>query len=142
MKHQDPVADGWKPLNIDGFMELLGPLLRSTRPEDKNTYGFQTTDRHKNHIGLVHGGVLMSLLDQVLSIVAWNAADRQPTVTVQMDTKFMGAVRSGDFLEIRASIQHATRSLMFVDAAISSGHAPIASTSTIVKISSTTRHSK
>ncbi len=117
-------------------MGQIGPLLRSTGFEDQNTYGFQTNDGHRNHIDLVHGGVLTSLLDQVAAIVAWNAADRQPTVTVQMDTRFLGAARAGDFLETRATIRHSTRSLIFVDAEITSGNGPVASASAIMKISS------
>jgi uncharacterized protein (TIGR00369 family) len=131
---QDIAPNGWKPVKAAGFMELIGPLLRSTSLDDKNTFGLQTNDRHKNHIGLVHGGVLTSLLDQVLAIVAWNAVDRQPTVTVQMDTKFLSAARSGDFLEVRATVRHATRSLIFVDAALSCATGPIASASAVMKI--------
>lgn len=135
MTLQGSTLDGWKPVKTAGFMELIGPLLRSTRIDDKNTYGLQTNDRHKNHIGLVHGGVLTSLLDQVVAIVAWNAADRAPTVTIQMDTQFLGAAKSGDFLETRATVRHATRSLMFVDAEIVCATGPIASASAIMKIS-------
>ena len=125
----------WKPLSIDGFMGVVGPLLRAKSLDAKNTYGLQTTDVHKNHIGLVHGGVLTSLLDQVLAMVAWNAADRQPVVTVQMDTRFLGAARAGDFLEARAAIRHATKSLMFLDAEITGAGEPVASASAIMKIS-------
>lgn len=135
MTRQDIAPEGWKPVEAAGFMALIGPLLRSTNLEDRTTYGLQTDARHKNRIGLVHGGVLTSLLDQVVAIVAWNAADRQPTVTVQMDTQFLGTARAGDFLETRATVRHATRSLMFVDAEISCATGPIASASAIMKIS-------
>ncbi|MFW2544968.1 PaaI family thioesterase [Primorskyibacter sp. 2E107] len=138
MTDQDIPPDGWKPIRIEGFMGQIGPLLRSTRIEDRNTYGLQTNEGHKNHIGLVHGGVLTSLLDQVIALVAWNSADRQPTVTVQMDTRFLGAARAGDFLETRATIRHGTRSLIFVDADITSANGPVASASAIMKISSQT----
>lgn len=136
MTNQSRVPDGWKPVRIEGFMGQIGPLLRSTRLENRNTYGLQTDDGHKNHIGLVHGGVLTSLLDQVIAIIAWNAADRQPTVTVQMDTRFLQAARAGDFLETRAKIRHSTRSLIFVDADITSANGQVASASAILKISS------
>jgi uncharacterized protein (TIGR00369 family) len=132
---QNIAPDGWKPVKAGGFMEMVGPLLRSTAMDDRNTYGLQTTDRHKNHNGLVHGGVLTGLLDQVLAITAWNAADRQPTVTLQMDTRFLTAARSGEFLEVRAAIRHATRSLLFVDAEITNTKGPVASASAIMKIS-------
>ncbi len=135
MTEIDTAPDGWRIVRTDGFMALIGPLLRSSEPEDKKLYGLQTTDRHRNHIGLVHGGVLTSLLDQVIAIEAWNAADRQPTVTVQMDTRFLGAAKAGDFLEVRPAIRHATRSMMFVDAEIVCGGVPIAGATAIMKIS-------
>lgn len=116
-------------------MEKIGPLLRSTSVEDKHIYGLQTSDDHQNHIGLIHGGVVTSLLDQVIALVAWNAADRQPIVTLQMDTRFLGSARSGDFLETRATIQHATRSLMFIDAEVSCSNRQVASATAIMKIS-------
>lgn len=131
----DKVPEGWKAVRIGGFMGKIGPLLRSTQIDEKNIYGLQTTDDHKNHIGLIHGGVLTSLLDQVVALVAWNAADRQPTVTVQMDTQFLGSARSGDFLKARANIRHSTRSLVFVDAEISCSDGLVACASAIMKIS-------
>lgn len=124
----------WRVVRTDGFMSLMGPLLRSTLLEERNTFGLQTNETHQNHIGIVHGGVLTSLLDQAIAIVAWNAADRQPTITVQMDTRFLGAAKVGDFLQIRPKIRHATRSLMFVDAEITTENAMIASASAIMKI--------
>ncbi|KMK68538.1 PaaI family thioesterase [Puniceibacterium sp. IMCC21224] len=138
MTHTDTAPKTWRELKIDGFVALIGPLLRSTRFESDNTYGLQTQDKHKNQIGIVHGGVLSSLLDQVIAITAWNAVDRQPTVTVQMDTRFLGAAMAGDFLEIRATIRHATRSLVFVDADITCGTKMIASATAVMKISKPT----
>lgn len=135
MNTSNIALDGWRDLKIDGFMNHIGPLLRSMLPNEKNTYGLQTQEQHKNHIGLVHGGVLTSLLDQAIAITAWNVADRQPTVTVQMDTRFLGAAKAGDFLEVRAKIRQATRSFIFVDADITCGDKAIASASAVMKIS-------
>ena len=120
--------DGWRALKIDGFMALIGPLLRSAQTAQKHSYALQTNETHKNHLGIVHGGVITSLS-------AWNAADRRPTVTVQMETRFLGAARVGDFLEIRPVIRQATRSLIFVDADITCGDKAIASASAVMKIS-------
>ncbi|MGO4915718.1 PaaI family thioesterase [Pseudogemmobacter sp. W21_MBD1_M6] len=133
---QNDIAPGdWRELKIDGFVALIGPLLRSTHPDERNIYGLQTHQKHENHIGIIHGGVLTGILDQVIAITAWNAADRHPTVTVQMETRFFGAARVGDFLEIRPSIRHATHSLIFVDADITCGAKIIASASSVMKIS-------
>lgn len=131
----DSPPEGWSPVEIAGFMGLIGPLLRPTQNDQKDRYALLATKAHTNPIGLVHGGVLTSLLDQVMAVVAWNAADRQPTVTIQMDTRFLGAARAGDLLETRATIQRATRSLIFVDAEITSAAQPVASATAIMKIS-------
>lgn len=129
--------EGWRELKIDGFMALIGPLLRASATDQEHSYALQTNESHKNHLGIVHGGVITSLMDQVIAISAWNAADRQPTVTVQMETRFLGVARVGDFLTIQPSIRQTTRSLMFVDADITCDGRPIASASAVMKISKT-----
>lgn len=135
MSDADTTPAPWRALKLDGFIGLIGPLLRSTRPHERAVFALQTRDAHGNAIGLIHGGVLSSLLDQVIALTAWDASDRSPTVTVQMDTRFLGAARPGDFLEARARISHTTGALLFVDADVTCGPKPIASASAIMKIS-------
>lgn len=132
-----PVPPGWRIVQADGFVAHIGPLLCANAGGERKVFALQTTDLHSNHIGLVHGGVLTSLLDQAIAIVAWNAADRQPVVTIQMDTRFLAAVRAGELLEVRPRIRHATRSLMFVDADLTCGSTTVAVASAIMKITST-----
>lgn len=125
----------WHALNIEGFMALIGPLLRLKKSDGTTVYALQTTEQHKNAMGLVHGGVITSLLDQTIAVEAWNAADRQPTVTVHMDTRFLSPAKVGDFLEARVKIRHTTRTMMFVDAEIGCGSAVVASATAIMKTS-------
>lgn len=133
MREEEVSPEGWKPINVKGFINEIGPLLRPLERGEEEVYAMQAEARHLNPLGLVHGGVLTSLLDQAVALVAWNACDRKPTVTVQMDTRFLGAARAGDFLATRASLRHATRSLLFVDASVSAGGAPVAAASAILK---------
>nr|WP_323782523.1 PaaI family thioesterase [Amylibacter sp.] len=128
------VPDGWTALKLDGFMDHIGQLLRPTDSPTRDTFGLQTDTRHKNHLGIIHGGVLTSLLDQVIALVTWNAVDRQPVVTVQMDTRFLGAAKVGDFLQIRATLRHKTRALAFVDAEILCADQQIASATAVMKL--------
>ena len=115
-------------------MGLVGPLLRSKKPEERTLYGLRTNETHKNAIGTVHGGVITSFLDQVIALAAWNAADRQPTVTIQMDTRFLSAAKTGDFLKARAEIRQATGTLMFVDADVYCDEKSIACATAVLKI--------
>ncbi|SDM01574.1 PaaI family thioesterase [Aliiruegeria lutimaris] len=134
MTGAQPAPTDWRNVEIAGFMGHIGPLQRSTRNGEADRFGLATSDTHANHIGSIHGGVITSLLDQVIALTAWKAAERQPTVTVQMDTRFLGAAKSGDFLEARARLRHATRSLLFVDGEVTCDDRPIATATAVMKI--------
>jgi uncharacterized protein (TIGR00369 family) len=105
---------GWKCRQLDGFMGQSGPLW-TRREGDGWLYGLLAEDRHMNPAGVVHGGALATLIDHVISTVAWTACDRTPCVTVQLDTHFLAEVRAGDFALARASITARTGTLVFVD---------------------------
>ena len=130
---QETGQQAWRPLRIDGFMGLIGPL-HTRRHDGRKRYGLHTDARHGNAIGTVHGGVVASLLDQVIALEAWNAADRRPTATVQMDTRFLGAARPGDVLEASAAIRRTSRALVFVDAEATRGGDLLATATAIMKI--------
>ncbi|MCA0873051.1 PaaI family thioesterase [Seohaeicola saemankumensis] len=130
-----PTEQGvWKDLAAGPFLNRIGPLKRRRAPDGDTVFALQTDKGHENAIGSIHGGVLTSVLDQALAITAWNAADRQPTVTLQMDTRFVTAARSGDLLEARAVIRHATRSLLFLDADLVVGDRLVATATAVMKI--------
>lgn len=125
---------GWKELKAGPYMAKIGPVLRTRALDGGNLYGLQTDSSHCNAIGTVHGGVLTSLLDQALAVEAWNAANRQPTVTLQMDTRFVDAAHAGDLLEASATLRRTTRSLLFVDADLHSGDRLVATATAVMKI--------
>jgi uncharacterized protein (TIGR00369 family) len=107
---------GWKQVNATGaFMAQAGPLWARRDGDGEGwVYGVLTTDRHLNPAGVVHGGLLATLIDHALSTVAWEAAGRVPCVTVQLDTQFMAAVPAGVLVEARARVSRRTSSLVFM----------------------------
>lgn len=133
MPHRNETT-GWKNLRTGPFMDRIGPVLRARALDGSTIYGFQTDASHCNAIGTVHGGVLASLLDQAIAVEAWNAADRQPTVTIQMDTRFVSAAHAGEFLEASTTQRHGTRSMLFVDAEIHADDRLIATATAVMKI--------
>ena len=105
---------GWKPLRGAGrFMALAGPLW-AAREGDGWAYGVVSTDDHLNPAGVVHGGLLATLIDHALSTLAWDAIGRTPCVTVQLDTHFLAPVAEGQFAEVRVKVNSRSRSLMFL----------------------------
>ena len=63
----DPVAHGWKQFrwHEDGFPTLVGPFW-SKKEGDGWAYGLLAEPRHGNAHGIIHGGMLVTFLDQIL----------------------------------------------------------------------------
>ena len=109
----DPAAEGWSPRPPQGFTGLTGPLW--SRPEgDGWAYGVLADERHANNHGIVHGGMLVTLLDSALGMTVWHATGLRPSVTMQLNTHFMAAARPGEFLEARGESLRITNSGAFV----------------------------
>ncbi|WP_428488281.1 PaaI family thioesterase [Rhodopila sp.] len=113
MSSYDPAADGWRALPGAALPGGLG--IPWARKQDGNwRYGLRTTAEHANPSGVVHGGVLMAFADHGLSFLAWEAAERAPCTTIQLNTHFLDGVRPGDFLELRGEVTRRTRGLVFL----------------------------
>lgn len=124
---------GWRPRTLPGFAGQVGPLW--TRKEASGwAYGILAAPEHLNPAGLVHGGLLMTLLDHALSAIAWEAIGRRTCVTVQMDTQFVSSAGNGQFLEARGRVVRATSSLVFMQGQISVGAAEIIQGSALLKV--------
>jgi uncharacterized protein (TIGR00369 family) len=132
-------ASGWKRLRSAGpFMELTSDVWRrsaATQGEATVTeYGLLTEKKHLNSAGTVHGGFLVTLIDQIISIEAWEAANRKPMATIQLDTHFVGAVRAGEWIVGRATVEQKTRSMVFLSAQFSSAQGIVARAQGIMKL--------
>jgi len=129
----DPAREGWKPRTLAGFFGLVGPLW--TRREDAGwAYAFVAEDRHTNPAGAVHGGMLTTLLDHALSAIAWEASERRPCVTIQLDVQFLAAVHPGQFVVARGRIVRKTGSLVFMQGSLHVEGAEVAAASMILKV--------
>lgn len=129
----DPAQHGWTQRPLDGFFSLVGPLW-TRREGDAWAYGLLADARHGNRAGLVHGGMLMTLIDQAASAVAWEAVDRKRCVTIQLDTHFIAASRPGQFIEARSRVARRTTELVFVQTSLSVQDNEIAVASGIMKV--------
>lgn len=126
-------AQGWKSRQLAGFMGHSGPLW-TRREGDGWVYGWLVEDKHLNPAGVAHGGALTTLIDHVVSTVAWEACDRSPCVTVQLDTHFLAEVRVGDFAQASASVTARTGSLVFVDGLVQVDGRPVLVARAVMKV--------
>jgi uncharacterized protein (TIGR00369 family) len=131
-------STGWTLRSLKGFIEVAGPLW--TRREDGGwAYGLLCEAQHLNPAARVHGGALVTVLDHAISSVAWEACDRAPCVTLQLDTQFLGAVREGQFAEARALVSHRTGNLVFMRGSVQVDGQPVLMAQAILKVLSAPR---
>lgn len=127
------LAQGWRQRALPGFIGLVGPLW--TRREDAAwAYGLLATASHVNPAGVVHGGLLATLIDHALSAIAWEAAGRRPCVTVQLDTHFLAPGRVGQFLVARGTVLRSSASLVFMQGRITADESDLVAATAVLKI--------
>ena len=127
-------ATGWKQHTLQGHMGQMGPLWSQPLETGGWRYGMCMEDRHLNPAGMVHGGVLLTLADHAMSAVAWQHSQRQPCVTVQLDSQFLAPARAGDWVQARVDITHSSRSMVFASAQLWVGSQQVLQAQGILKV--------
>ncbi len=129
----DPEAAGWSRRPPVGFSGHTGPLW--SRPEgDGMAFGILVGPEHLNGHGIVHGGLLMTLLDNSMGITAWHATGQRPAVTMQLNTHFLSAAQPGEFLEARGEVVRLAQSVVFLRGTIRAGERQVAAADGIWKV--------
>jgi hypothetical protein len=113
MRGFDPAADGWRALPGAAMPGGLG-VPWAKQVDGAWHYGLPTILEHDNSSGVVHGGILMAFADHGLSLLAWEAAERSPCTTIQLNTHFLDGVIPGEFIVLRGEVTRRTRGLVFV----------------------------
>ena len=121
------------PLN--SYSELFGPLKRR-RIGDRWAYGLRVREVHRNGAGVMHGGAMTALIDEVIGTVAREAVSRAH-VTVHLSATFLKPVLVGEFIEITHEIVKVTGSMTFVEAKLRVADAVVATASLILKATQT-----
>ena len=113
-----PQEDGWKTLNTEGFVSTIGPVW--SRPVGQSwEYGMLVEPRHENPLGIAHGGMLVTFIDQAISMIAWTASGRKPCATIQLDTHFLAPAKAGNFIVARATVTRQSATLIFLRGTLS-----------------------
>ena len=106
-----------------GYAELLGYELQHWR-EDHAEIVLHIGGRHLNRSGVVHGGVLMSLMDTAAGYAGcWSADPSQPklAVTVSLSASFLAPARAGRLVTVGRRVGGG-RSIYFADARVVDDH--------------------
>jgi uncharacterized protein (TIGR00369 family) len=111
---------GFEPCTFwDGeFGEAQGTLYWS---ESRQRFAFRVSERHRNANGGIHGGMLMTLADQVLGITVVRAIGNRPAATVSLNCDLVAGAMPGDLVEGTAEVTRITRSIVFVQGTLFRG---------------------
>lgn len=83
-------------------------------------------EKHANPNGVVHGGVLTSLMDEVcgwavMTVRGIEAMVRAPHATVDMNVSFLSGARPGDKIVVEGRALRVGRSVAFAEAEVRRG---------------------
>ncbi|MFM9277236.1 PaaI family thioesterase [Paenibacillus jiagnxiensis] len=67
--------------------------------------GLEAREQHTNSMGIIHGGVLTSLMDQAMGMAATSVRAQDACVTTNLNVHFLSAMHKGK-LEVRARVIH------------------------------------
>jgi uncharacterized protein (TIGR00369 family) len=126
----NPAAAGWDMVDAHNFGRHVGPIWR----RGDALFGFVAAEKHRNHIGIVHGGMLSTFADQAMGMTAQRATGGKPHATIELNLQFIGAVQLGDFVEAHCEVVRLTRSIIFMGAKLLVGTRTAASATGIWKI--------
>jgi uncharacterized protein (TIGR00369 family) len=98
---------------VDPFEIFIGPIYEQGEPPARG-FAFLVDERHVNMRGVIHGGMLMSFADAALGQAVWDATDRAPSVTLNMQSQFLKPARVGDVVLVKPELIRRTRSFVFM----------------------------
>lgn len=97
--------------------------------EQGATIRLKVQPHHLNTIGIVHGGVLSSLLDNAMGIAACIYKQEPHVVTGNLNVNFVQPMKGG-ILKVHAHVVHATRRLLTLQGSVSNEHGELGTIAT------------
>lgn len=117
---------------VDPFENRAGPFFWAQLPDGTHHFIIAAAERHCNSHGIVHGGLLMTMIDLTLVITAKSTPGEQ-LVTVSLNSEFISSARKGDIIEARGELLRRTRSLSFVRGQVTCGERTLLAASAVLK---------
>lgn len=118
MQHDD-VPAGFALLPPYGpFGELVGPTWQR-EGDGPTVLGFRVAEKHGNRLGVIHGGMLCTLVDNALAFGLRRTLEARPDsgsfvlVTTQLSVNFMGNAQRGQWVEAQVEVLRAGRRMGF-----------------------------
>ena len=100
------------------LMDMIGGELEAWE-EGRVVMSIKLEDRHMNPGGVLHGGVLTTLMDEATAhTIATVRGLESPLATVDMNVSFLSAARPGDELQCEARTLRVGSAVAFAEAEV------------------------
>ena len=135
----DPDNPGWMTWNVRDDRRFnavaIGKMIVRKDDDKSATVRMFPTIAHSNLLDKVHGGVTLAFVDVALFAASGVTGhfDAPGSVTVSLDTQFVGAGDLDIPLDAKVEIVRATRRLIFLRGMVVQGDNSIASFSAIIR---------
>ena len=128
-----PPLDGYTIYDpIDPLENHVGPFYWKELDDGTQHFVLQAEARHCNRHEIVHGGLMMTMIDLAMVGAAKEVWDEQ-LVTVSLNSEFIDAGRAGELVEARGELIRRTGSMAFVRGRVSVGERTLLSSSAVLK---------
>lgn len=110
------LPEGFLPFpRNSAFSDLVGPFYYKPRGESLSV-GMRAEEKHANMRGIIHGGVLATLVDVALGFTsAFTSDPPRGYVTAHLSIDYAGRAHVGDWLDARVDIQKRGNRLAFAN---------------------------
>lgn len=109
------IADGWSKVDPGGYTSVAGPFWLRTDEDGERSVGVLIEERHtNNHMGTVHGGVVMAFADIALGVAVSGALGHTKCATMNLSTQFVATAKVGEFMTCKAEVVRSTKQIVFV----------------------------
>ena len=115
----------------DPFETMAGPFWWSPR-DDEVHFVLRATRQHCNTHGIVHGGLMMTMIDLAM-VAAGKTAPGDRFVTITLNSEFVASGREGDLIEARSELIRRTRSMAFTRGQVLVGDQVLLNASAVLK---------
>ena len=95
------------------FPEKIGPLYFK-KEDNQFQFGFLVDKSHTNFNGKLHGGMMMTFVDEMMGHKVYNSIGRRPCATISLNFDFIAAAKEGDWVTLQSKITRQGLSVVFI----------------------------
>jgi uncharacterized protein (TIGR00369 family) len=123
------------------FVDTVGPLYSRlgadpAKPGGGEGFrvGLRVEERHLNPGSVAHGGLMMTVVDNLMGALTHFHVGTHAMATVSLNCDFLSAAKTGDWIEGSGEVTRRTRSMVFIRALLEVEGRPILSAAGVMKL--------